>query len=112
MLKEALADLKNVEVIVARDSLAVDIARQHGVTHLVRGLRNAQDLEYEANLAFFNSQLAQEIETVFLLTALDYRYLSSSRIRELIYFKADISPYVPQAVVKEVEQKSENNQKI
>ena len=68
-------------------------------------------MEYEANLAFFNSQLAKEIETVFLLTALDYRYFSSSRIRELIHFGADISPYVPQGVVKKWE-KCENKQKI
>ncbi|EHJ52560.1 pantetheine-phosphate adenylyltransferase [Streptococcus macacae] len=112
MLAEALEGIGNIEVITAQDSLAVAIARHHQVTHLVRGLRNAQDLEYEANLAFFNSQLAHEIETVFLLTALNYRYLSSSRVRELIHFKADIRPYVPYSVLKEVEKIFENNQKI
>ena len=112
MLEAAVSQFDNVEVITARDSLAVSIARSLGVTQLVRGLRNAQDFEYEAKMALFNRELAEEIETVFLLTAPEWLYVSSSGMRELIHFKADISAYVPEAVVKEVEKKFENNPKI
>ena len=93
-----------------------DIKKMTEVTKEQSSLQAAYDLyqeykEVEAGISDAK-ELAKEIETVFLLTALDYRYFSSSRIRELIHFGADISPYVPQGVVKEVEKKCENKQKI
>ena len=63
ILEEVVADLPNVKVITAHDSLAVDVARNLGVTYLVRGLRNATDFDYEANMDYFNKGLAPEIET-------------------------------------------------
>ena len=50
ILDEVVADFPNVKVITAHDSLAVDVARDLGVTYLVRGLRNATDFDYEANM--------------------------------------------------------------
>ena len=105
ILEEVMADLSNVKVITAHDSLAVDIARDLGVTYLVRGLRNATDFDYEANMDYFNKGLAPEIETVYLIASHEVTPVSSSRVRELIYFEGDISSYVPKAVVKEVEAK-------
>ena len=92
ILDEVVADIPNVKVITAHDSLAVDVARDLGVTYLVRGLRNATDFDYEANMDYFNKGLAPELET--------------------IYFEGDISSYVPQAVVKEVEAKRGKQDKI
>lgn len=106
MLREAVSDLGNVKVISLSDRLTVDCARELGVTHLVRGLRNAADLEYEAGLAFYNNYLAEELETILLLSKHEYRYLSSSSVRELLYFKADISGFVPQSVIKEMEKEN------
>ena len=54
ILEEVVADLPNVKIITAHDSLAVDVARDLGVTYLVRGLRNATDFDYEANMDYFN----------------------------------------------------------
>lgn len=65
MLEEALQEFPNVKVITARDSLVVDIAKRLEVGYLVRGIRNGKDLEYEADLAFYNHYLASEIESVF-----------------------------------------------
>lgn len=110
MLEQALSHLPNAKVIAVSDRLAVDVAKDYGVTHLVRGLRNATDLEYEENLTYFNRQLASELDTIFLLSQLDYRYLSSSRVRELIYFRADVRPYVPEAVALEVEKDYEKTE--
>ncbi|MGV3010170.1 pantetheine-phosphate adenylyltransferase [Streptococcus thoraltensis] len=107
MLEEAVADLDNVKVITANNSLAVDIAAKLEVTHLVRGLRNGNDLTYEANLEFFNKHLNDSIDTIYLMSANQWQEVSSSRIRELIFFKADISDFVPESVVKEVEKKRE-----
>ena len=64
ILEEVVADLPNVKIITAHDSLAVDVARDLGVTYLVRGLRNATDFDYEANMDYFNKGLAPELETV------------------------------------------------
>lgn len=111
-LRTAVADLPNVTVITSKNQLAVDVARQHGVTHLVRGLRTTADLDYEDNLSYFNQQLAPELETIFLLSRPDYRYLSSSRVRELIHFRQDISSYVPACVVKEMESINDKIQEI
>ncbi|KXT81534.1 pantetheine-phosphate adenylyltransferase [Streptococcus panodentis] len=107
MVKAALQHVENVQVITSHDELAVDAARRLGVTAFVRGLRNAGDLDYEANMNFFNQELAGEIETVFLLSKPSYQYVSSSRIRELIAFQQDIAAYVPQSVIKELETKDE-----
>ncbi|MEQ9809349.1 pantetheine-phosphate adenylyltransferase [Streptococcus jiangjianxini] len=107
MLEEAVANLDNVKVLTANNSLAVDIAAKLEVTHLVRGLRNGNDLTYEANLEFFNKHLNDKIDTVYLMSANQWQEVSSSRIRELIYFKADISDFVPESVVREVDKKHE-----
>lgn len=100
MLEEALPHLSNVDVLLGEGILAVDLAKQLGVTHLVRGLRNAQDLVYEAELSFYNTYLAQELETVFFLTKPAYQHISSSRVRELLAFGGDISPFVPVSVLE------------
>ena len=112
ILEEVVADFPNVKVITAHDSLAVDVARDLGVTYLVRGLRNATDFDYEANMDYFNKGLAPELETVYLIVSHEVTPVSSSRVRELIYFEGDISSYVPQAVVKEVEVKRGKQERI
>ncbi len=112
MLEDSLAQLPNVKVITARNSLAVDIARRLEVGYLVRGIRNSKDLDYEADLAFYNHHLATEIESVFLLSSPELVHVSSSRVRELMYFHSDISTFVPESVVKKVEEKYDNLKKI
>ena len=88
---------------MAQDELAVDVARRVGVTHLVRGLRSSKDLDYEAELAFFNHHLDDSIESVFLLAKPELSHVSSSRVRELIHFGADITSFVPESVLVEME---------
>ena len=110
IVKEALQHLDNVEVITSQNELAVIVARRLGAKAFVRGLRNSQDLDYEADMTFFNRELAGELETIFLLSKPAYRHISSSRIRELIAFQQDIAAYVPQSVIKELERiKDEKN---
>ena len=103
IVKEALQHLDNVEVITSQNELAVTVAGRLGAKAFVRGLRNSQDLDYEANMNFFNQELAEELETIFLLSKPAYQHISSSRIRELIAFQQDIAAYVPQSVIKELE---------
>lgn len=105
-ITQGLAELgvTNAQAVLADSGQpTVEVARQLGASHLVRGVRNATDLDYEDSLAYFNSQLAPELETLVLLSPPQYRYLSSSRVRELIALKQDIRAYVPSSVALEVE---------
>lgn len=106
MVQAAVQHLPSVSVITSSNELAVEVARRHGVTSLVRGLRNSQDLDYEAGMDFFNHQLAEELETIYLLSPPHLQYVSSSRMRELLAFSQDITPYVPASVLDYLEKKN------
>ena len=107
-VEKAVAHLNNIEVLASHDELVVDVARRLGVHVLVRGLRNAGDLQYEASFDYYNHQLAGEVETVYLHSRLEHLYLSSSAVRELIRFNRDISEYVPDAVLEELKNEEKN----
>lgn len=102
ILESVFAGNDKVQILVSTNELVVDVARQYGVTHLVRGLRNATDLEYEASFDFYNHALAPELETVYLLAKPELKFVSSSQVRELLHFQQDISPYVPKEVLQKV----------
>jgi pantetheine-phosphate adenylyltransferase len=104
MIREALDDElgsrgSEVEVITFQ-GLTVDLARQRGATSIVRGLRAVSDFENEQAIAHLNRKLAPEIDTVFFMTGIEYAYLSSSLVREIAAFGADVSAMVPEAVAR------------
>ena len=76
------------------NGLMVDLARQHNIGFFVRGLRNSADFEYERNMADVNRKLAG-IETIFFSTLPEHTAISSSLIRELRSYKADIAWMLP-----------------
>lgn len=106
MLKEATADLPNVEVR-SFNGLTVEFARECGANALVRGLRAITDFDYELQIAQLNRVIAPEIDTVFLTTNLKYAYLSSSSVKEVAAYGGDISRFVPPAVEEKVHKKFE-----
>jgi pantetheine-phosphate adenylyltransferase len=73
--------------------------RQHRARVIVRGLRAISDFEYEFQMALMNRNLYPQVETVFLMTDEHYSYLSSSIVKELAGFNADIRSFVPRSVV-------------
>lgn len=107
-VKKAVAHLNNVRVIASHDELVVDVARKLDAEVLVRGLRNATDLQYEASFDFYNHQLAGEMETIYLHSRPEHIYISSSAVRELLKFGQDISEYVPNAVLEELKHEEKN----
>ncbi|HFI0344438.1 TPA: pantetheine-phosphate adenylyltransferase [Streptococcus suis] len=107
LLQKVFEGNEKIEVFLADQELVVDVAHERQVSHIVRGLRNGIDLEYEANFDYFNRQLAPDLETVYLLSKPEYRNISSSQIRELIHYKQDISPYVPLVVSEEIRKNEE-----
>lgn len=94
LVKEACADLPNVEVM-AVNSLLVDFAQQVGGQVILRGLRAVSDFEYEFQLAGMNRKLAPEIETMFMTPAEKYSYISSSLVKEIASLQGDITEFVP-----------------
>ena len=98
MLKEVTKDLPNVHV-EAFSGLTIQYAMDKGVDVLVRGLRAVTDFEYELQIAQTNRKFSNdEVETLFLITSLQYAYLSSSVVREIASYGGDISPCVPPSV--------------
>ena len=107
-VEKAVAHLYNVEVLASHDQLVVDVARRLGAKTLVRGLRNATDLQYESSFDYYNHQLAPEIETIYLYSRPENLYISSSAMRELLKFGQEIQQYVPNSVVEELEHEEKN----
>jgi pantetheine-phosphate adenylyltransferase len=98
-LLQATEKLGNVEIEVF-DTLLVDFARKHSARALVKGLRAISDFEYEFEMNQLNRKLASDIESVYLMASPQYSFLSSSGIRELATFGADIEDLVPEGVAK------------
>jgi len=80
------------------DGLTVDFCRKIGAKHIIRGLRNASDFDYEKTIAQLNHELNDEIETVFLMSRPRYSHISSTIVREIIRVKGDASSLVPTQV--------------
>ena len=81
------------------DGLTVDAARAHEARWIVRGLRAISDFETEMQLAHNNRALADEVDSVFFMTAVENGYVSSSLVKEIAQFGGDISSMVPPAAV-------------
>ena len=77
------------------DGLTVEAARANGARWLVRGLRAISDFEAEGQLAANNRAIADDIDTVFFMTAVEYGYVSSSLVKEIASFGGDVSSMVP-----------------
>ena len=95
MIETALAGSVGEVDVCSFDGLIVEFARQRGATCLLRGIRSVSDLESEHALAMTNRDLADEIETVFLMPSLAYSYVSSRLIREAVKLGADVSHLIP-----------------
>ena len=108
MVKEALKDISNVEVI-ATDKLIVSIAKELNAVAIVRGLRAVTDFEYEFQLAAGNEYIDNNIEMVFLMASLNKSFISSSSIKEFYSYNVDITNLVPPVVVKEFKRKRNKN---
>ena len=93
LAENVLADCSNVSV-KGFEILLVDFARQQKANILIRGLRAVSDFEYEFQLASMNRNLAPEIESVFLMPADEYSFISSSLVKEVATLGGDISSFV------------------
>ncbi|MCQ2507925.1 MAG: pantetheine-phosphate adenylyltransferase [Dorea sp.] len=109
ILKNITKDMPNVEVVTF-EGLLIDFAAECHADMIIRGLRAVTDFEYELQLAQTNHKLSKDIETVFLITNLEYSYLSSSIVKEVASFGGDISAFVTPEVRELIEEKMINRQ--
>jgi pantetheine-phosphate adenylyltransferase len=100
VIEETLAELPGAGErlqVTSFDGLTVEFARRIGARFIVRGLRAVSDFESELQMAHTNRKLAPDVDTLFLMTALEHAYLSSTLVREIAAFGGDISRMVPPA---------------
>ena len=102
-IREGTADLGNVQV-KPFDTLLVDFAREHGAKAIVKGLRAISDFEYEFEMNQLNRRMAPDIESIYLMAAPQFSFLSSSGIKELAIFGGDISGLVPDSVAARLQE--------
>lgn len=104
LIREATEDagVTNIEIIEYSGLLA-DYMKQNGITSMVRGLRDIPDFTSEMPRVYMSQYLYKDFETVFLLTSLEHSYLSSSAIKEVIYFDGSIEGLVPENVRRYIE---------
>ena len=96
-IESEVAEYRNVQV-KPFDTLLVDFAREHGAKAIVKGLRAISDFEYEFEMNQLNRKMAPDIESIYLMAAPQFSFLSSSGIKELAMFGGDISGLVPDTV--------------
>ena len=97
MAKISVGNLPGVD-IVTFDGLLVEFAKTHGIRVVLRGLRAVSDFEYEFQLATMNRRLADQIESVFMMTGEKFHHLSSSLVKEVALLGGDVSSMVPPVV--------------
>lgn len=107
LIQETIKELDGLTV-ESFDTLIVDFAKKKNVYNIIRGLRTNTDFEYELQMSYANSSLDKNIDTVFLMPALENAFVSSSVVRELIRFNGRYDHLVPNQILnmldKEVKQ--------
>ncbi|AWD32994.1 Phosphopantetheine adenylyltransferase [Candidatus Fokinia solitaria] len=104
MVKSTIAPYReiNVEVLPLPPKVLVNFAYEHDVIAIVRGVRSSIDLEYEFKMAHVNSVLNKDIITVFLPSASDSNFVSSSAVKEIARFNGELKPFVSKEVEDEL----------
>ena len=104
LLAGAVAGWKNVRVS-RFDGLLVAFASQQGANAVVRGLRAVSDFEFEFQMALMNRKLDEQIETIFLMPAEKYTYLSSRIVKEISRLGGNVDAFVPASVAAALREK-------
>ncbi|MBQ3135604.1 MAG: pantetheine-phosphate adenylyltransferase [Oscillospiraceae bacterium] len=101
MLRRATERFDNVEVDFS-DELLASYAKRRGAHVVVKGLRAVSDFEQEFQMAVTNRKLNPDLETMFLASSEKYTYLSSTVVKELARYGADLTDFVPREIIDEV----------
>ena len=103
LIRKVTEDIPNVRVDCSRELLAA-YAKRNRARVLVKGLR-VSDYEAEIQMAMVNAKLYPKLDTIFLYTSPKYAYLSSTVVKEMARYGADLSDFVPRQIIGEVQEK-------
>jgi pantetheine-phosphate adenylyltransferase len=104
LLHCVLKDRPNVQV-ESFSGLLVDFMKEKGANAIIKGLRAVSDFEYEFQMALLNKNQNPDIETLFMMSNVNYSYLSSSIVKELVKYGGNIKDLVPECIRNEIVQK-------
>jgi pantetheine-phosphate adenylyltransferase len=102
MVREAF-DAEPAVDVETFDGLLVDFAERHQACAIVRGLRAVSDFEYEFQMALMNRRLNARVETVFMMPAAEYSYISSRLVKEVVMLGGSVAGLVPPAVERRLQ---------
>ena len=103
MIRDAVGESQNL-AIESFDGLLVDYVNKRGVNAVLRGLRAVSDFEYEFQMALINRKINEEVETIFMMTADRYSYISSRFIKEIARLGGSVDCFVPENVAKRLKE--------
>ena len=104
LIERVVSKLPNVEV-ERSSGLVAEYARTKKACAIVKGLRAVSDYEKEVQMALINRKLNPRLDTMFLPSSAKYTYLSSSAVKELAWYEADLSDFVPREIIDDVIQR-------
>ena len=107
MIQRAAGHLPNVEVDCSEGLLA-DYAKARGSCVVIKGLRAGSDFEKEFQMSLINRKLNPRLETMFLPSSAKYTYVSSSVVKEMARYGADLSDFVPREIIADIQQKMDS----
>ena len=107
LIRRVVAKLPNVEADCS-STLIAEYARQKRACTLVKGLRAVSDYENELQMALINRKLNRRLETMFLPSSAKYTYVSSSMVKEMARYGAELSDFVPREIIGDVQRKMDS----
>jgi len=98
----SVAEFPNVRVMLM-EGLLTEFAHSESAHYIVRGIRTAEDVDYELSMAHMNQQLSDyELQTLFFPADNEHRFVSATMVREIMALNGDVSAFVPECVVNEL----------
>ena len=109
-IRRITTDLPNVEVDSSGELLA-EYAKRKGGCVIIKGLRSGSDFENEFQMALINQNINPNLDTMFLTAEHQYMFLSSSTVKELASYGVDLSAFLPEEIIPDVERRIRRNHK-
>ena len=104
LIRKVTKDIENVEVDYSGELLA-EYAKSKGCSVVVKGLRAGSDFENEFQMAIINRKINPDLDTMFLTAEPQFMYMSSSMVKELAHYHVDLSDFLPEQIIADVENK-------
>ena len=108
LIRRVTEDLPNVEVDCSADLLA-EYAKRKGSCVIVKGLRAGSDFDNEFQMALINHKINPDLDTMFLTAESQFMYLSSSTVKELAGYGVELSDFLPEAIIPDVQERIKLN---